>query len=362
MLNIRLAEINFCIDNKYSYIEDMCADYLTDEPAEITICVSDEQIDAEGEAEYDKGYLESLAIYRQIAEKIIEHDGFLLHGVVADIQGTGVAFLAKSGVGKSTHMALWKEVLGDKMTIVNGDKPLIRIIDGIAYAYGTPWAGKEKIQTNTRTQLKKICFIERAEENSCSEIQKDSVLEKLFSQIYKPKEGSKIVATMDLIEKVINSCLFYTIRCNKEIQAAQTAISAVLESDIEKCLRKNKVYITTTQGDSMAPMLETGDRVVIVPVTKPLKKYDVPVYRRGDHFTMHRIVKITSGGYVICGDNRTYLERDITDKDIVGVLDGFYKDGKFVDAKSPDFIKYGKLAVKSYWIRKIKQKILRTFR
>lgn len=362
MFNICLAEINFCIDNKYSYIEEMCKDYQTDEPAQVCVVATDDQINAEGDEGFDRGYLESLAIYRQIADKIIDYGGFLMHGVVADIQGSGVAFLAKSGVGKSTHTALWQEVLGEKMTVVNGDKPLIRIIDGVVYAYGTPWAGKEKNQTNTKTQLKKICFIERAEINSCAEISKETVLERLFTQIYKPKEGLKIAATMDLMEKVISNCRFYTIRCNKEIEAANVAIGVVMESDIEKSLRKNKVYITTTQGDSMAPMLKTGDKVVIVPVTEPLKKYDVPVYRRGDHYTMHRIVRITPDGYVICGDNRTYIERDITDADIVGMLGGFYKDGKFIDAKSPEFIKYGKTAVSGYWIRKIKQKILRAFR
>ena len=157
MINIRLAEINFCIANKYSYIEDMCKDYITENDADVTISVTDEEIYAEGSSdEYDVGYLESLAVYRKIAEKIIEYDGILLHGVVADVDGTGVAFLAKSGVGKSTHTALWQEVLGDKMTVVNGDKPLIRIIDDKIYAYGTPWAGKEKNQKNTKTNLKKI--------------------------------------------------------------------------------------------------------------------------------------------------------------------------------------------------------------
>lgn len=356
MINIRLAEINFCIDNRYKYIEEMCSDYLTDGAPDVTISVTEEQIDAEcTDGQYDKGYLESLAVYRQIAEKIIDYNGFLLHGVVIDVCREGIAFLAKSGVGKSTHTALWKEVLGERMTIINGDKPLIRIVDGEIRAYGTPWAGKEKMQTNAFTPLNKICFIERAKENSCTEIQREQVLEKLFFQIYRPKNGLKLAITMELIEKVIEKCEFYTIRCNREIQAAQVAIETLLESDIEQNLRKNKVYITVTQGDSMLPMLKTGDRVVIIPVTEPLKKYDVPVYRRGDHFTMHRIIKVTSKGYIICGDNRTYLERDIKDDDIIGVLGGFYKNGKFVDAKSCEFINYGKKAIRGYWLRRIKQ-------
>ena len=103
----------------------------------------------------DNGYLESLAIYRKIAEKVIEYNGFLLHGVVVEVNKCGIAFLARSGVGKSTHVMLWKELLKNKLTIINGDKPLVRIIDGKIFAYGTAWAGKEKLHKNTKTELRK---------------------------------------------------------------------------------------------------------------------------------------------------------------------------------------------------------------
>lgn len=44
----------------------------------------------------------------------------------------------------------------------------------------------------------------------------------------------------------------------------------------------------------MFPMVMEGkDTVIIVPPEFPLKKYDVPVYRRDGHYTMHRIVKVT---------------------------------------------------------------------
>ncbi len=362
-MNIRLADINFCIDNKYSYIEKMCEDYLHDGETSVTISVTDAEIDAEKTKDnFDKGYLESLAVYRKIAEILSDYDGFLMHGVAADVNGTGVAFLAKSGVGKSTHVNLWKQVLKEKITIINGDKPLVRNINGDIYAYGTPWAGKEGIHKNTKVKLSKICFVERSETNECINLQKKEVLERIFPQIYKPKETAKLLDVMELTEKLIEKCEFYLMRCNMEISAAEIAIAKVFESDIEKNLRESKIYITTTQGDSMYPMLKSGDKVVITAVNGPLKKYDIPVYRRGDHYTMHRILKVTKSGYIICGDNRTWLEKDITDKDIVGVLSGFYKDGKFVERGSKEFLRYAKNARKKITLRKFNEKILRIFR
>ena len=61
---------------------------------------------------------------------------------------------------------------------------------------------------------------------------------------------------------------------------------------LENSLKEKGIYVTLTKGNSMNPMLVEGrDRVIIVPPVFPLKKYDVPVYRKEGHYTMHRIVK-----------------------------------------------------------------------
>lgn len=125
---------------------------------------------------------------------------------------------------------------------------------------------------------------------------------------------------------------------------------------IEKSLKEDKIFICKTEGDSMYPMLLSGrDTVIIVPPDFPLKKYDVPVYRRDGHYTMHRIVKVTRKGYIICGDNRTNLERDITDKDIIGVLSAFYRDGEFVECTDKDYIRYAKKVCRNLPVRIIKK-------
>ena len=132
---------------------------------------------------------------------------------------------------------------------------------------------------------------------------------------------------------------------------------------IEKSLKENKIFIGKTQGDSMYPMLISGrDSVIIEPPVFPLKKYDVPVYRRDGHYTMHRIVKVTNKGYIICGDNRTHLERDITDKDVVGVLSAFYHNGKLIKCTDEDYIKYSKRICQTLPMRIIKKLIKRIFR
>ena len=126
-------------------------------------------------------------------------------------------------------------------------------------------------------------------------------------------------------------------------------------SNIEKVLAEKGVCITTTKGDSMNPMLVEGrDRVVVVPPVFPLKKYDIPVYRKLGHYTMHRIVKVTKNGYIICGDNRGVLEKNVKESDIIGVLGGFYQGDRYIDHTDEAFINYGINAVKGLTKRRIK--------
>ena len=134
-------------------------------------------------------------------------------------------------------------------------------------------------------------------------------------------------------------------------------------SNIEDVLKEKGIYVTTTKGDSMEPMLSEGrDKVVIVVPKFPLKKYDIPVYRKMGHYTMHRIVRVKKNGYIICGDNRDSLEKNISDSDIIGVLAGFYQGEKYIDATDKEFLRYGKDAVKKLPLRLTKSYIKRGIR
>ena len=134
-------------------------------------------------------------------------------------------------------------------------------------------------------------------------------------------------------------------------------------SNIEKVLAEKGICVTTTKGDSMNPMLVEGrDRVVVVTPEFPLKKYDIPVYRKMGHYTMHRIVKVTKNGYIICGDNRGTLEKNVKESDIIGVLNGFYQGDRFISCEDEEFLQYGKKAVRGLPMRLVKNFFRRAVR
>ena len=231
MFNIYIADLNICIENKYPLIEQMCQGYITkSKEYDFKVSVTDAEIRREDDGKgFHVSYLEILAVYRKIAEKIIEYKGFLMHGVVIETERQGIMFAAKSGTGKTTHALLWQKLLGDKMVFVNGDKPLIRIIGDEVYAYGTPWAGKENLHANMRTHLKTICFIERSDTNECIKLDRESIFKRLYVHLYKPENKPKLMEMFDMLDTFINKIDFYLIKCNKDLSAAENSYNTIFK-------------------------------------------------------------------------------------------------------------------------------------
>ena len=98
---------------------------------------------------------------------------------------------------------------------------------------------------------------------------------------------------------------------------------------IEEILNRNGSFICQTKGVSMEPLFKEGrDRVVIVPIKKRLKKYDVALFKRGEEYVLHRVLKVKKSGYKFVGDN-TLKSDFVLDKDVVGKAVGYFRGEKY---------------------------------
>lgn len=104
----------------------------------------------------------------------------------------------------------------------------------------------------------------------------------------------------------------------------------ILDIIKEKLNDEGKV-IFTPKGISMKPLLTGEESVVIEKITRKLKKNDLPfIYiKKTNSFIIHRVVKVENNGlYTTCGDNMIQKEYNISDNDILGIVTGYYKNGK----------------------------------
>lgn len=276
MFCVQIAEVLVAIENRYAFTEWLCADYIVDVlPDECTFSVSatPEEIAAENsdEGTFSPAYCESLVLYRKICTRMLDYDAFLFHAAIVSYAGRGFAFAAKSGTGKSTHVAQWMRALGGDVTVVNGDKPILRWRNGEVaeppdgtpsgegacactssavppseegvettcnqpvgefVAYGTPYCGKENWGQNTSVPLRAVCFIERCEPGEpdrLSRLEDDrEVVARIMNQILMPHDPALAVRQLDLLDRLVNSVPFYVLRCTPTPAAFDAAFQMTL--------------------------------------------------------------------------------------------------------------------------------------
>ena len=136
-----------------------------------------------------------------------------MHGAVVALDEASYMFIAKSGTGKSTHIQNWLENIGGAY-VVNGDKPFIIVGKDGALACGSPWAGKENLQTNAIVPLKSIVLLERASENHMERISAAQAFPFLLEQVHHPASREKMQKTLRLMQRMSSSVSFWRFQCN----------------------------------------------------------------------------------------------------------------------------------------------------
>ena len=118
----------------------------------------------------------------QFYQKMVEYGGFYLHASAVVLDGKAYLFSGNPGMGKSTHTRLWQTTFGPGARVINDDKPALRLIDGIWYAYGTPWCGKDGININEKAPVAGVCFLKQAPHNAIRRMSSQEALENILKQ------------------------------------------------------------------------------------------------------------------------------------------------------------------------------------
>lgn len=226
------AEIPVLAKYNHDYLEKQCVDYVTAKEPQMVIEVTKEDIvkermTADDGDIYPDGYLESLAFYRKFCEAVALQNILLFHSAAVEVDGKAYLFTAPSGTGKTTHISLWKKIHGEKMTIVNGDKPLLKVNSDEIIVYGTPWDGKERQSTNTCAKVAGICIITRGKENKINRITSSEALATLMSQTFRPASAESLKKTVEGVITLSAKIPVWKLECNISEEAARVSYEAM---------------------------------------------------------------------------------------------------------------------------------------
>ena len=109
------------------------------------------------------------------------------------------------------------------------------------------------------------------------------------------------------------------------------------KKSIEKLLAEGKVLRIKPEGYSMYPMFVPGRDEAVIKVAKPgsVRRGDVVLYRRKNGIlVLHRLKHRGKDGFYMLGDNQVKTEGPLKEKQIIGVLDGFIRNGKYINTNN----------------------------
>lgn len=229
-----IADLVTEFDPKYSHLSNLAEPfkYSGERNTDISLYLSDKYINSMLKKMVSGttiGAAEEFSYAGKFCKSIIKYNAMLIHSSAIEYKGKAYLFAADSGVGKSTHTALWRKAFGNDVKMINDDKPVVRILDGKAVAYGTPFDGGSGIANNISAPLGAVIFIERGENNSIRKAETPEILRKLYfstAHFVSRDTADKMLANF---EKLLSCTDFYVLTCNMDISAAYIARNAIIK-------------------------------------------------------------------------------------------------------------------------------------
>ena len=214
----------------YNELADRALPFLCNDAKSVDIRLSLDSAEVEKRAKL-YGFSIPLAEYQLSCEMfckaVLSFDAFVLHASAVLSDGSVYLFSAPSGVGKSTHAAIWKRCFNAE--IINDDKPLIRFINGTFTAYGTPWCGSGFERLNKSGKVKALFFIKRALENSVCRFDSEKALYLLLESMYRPADNSDMDSLITTLDAFLSKTRVLGLECNMKDEAARLALKTAKE-------------------------------------------------------------------------------------------------------------------------------------
>lgn len=159
-----------------------------------------------------------------------QNDTLLLHASVVEYEGKGYLFLGKSGTGKSTHSRLWMENI-EGARLLNDDNPVVRIIDGKPFVFGSPWSGKTPCYINRKIPVEAVVRLHQAPFNRITPLSSVKAYATILPSCSLMKWNHKMASDVHkTISRLIQNIGVYNMECLPDKEAALLCFHTVNNS------------------------------------------------------------------------------------------------------------------------------------
>ena len=231
---VRVADLLVDVVAKGDLTARICQPYLVDSAfTDISIYATPAQIKkkiASMPIPLTEEQAECICLHENLALKLVCHDAFVLHAALLSYKGRGYAIVAPRGVGKTVHAQMWQKRFGAEVTVVNGDKPILRRHpDGTYVAYGTPWCGKEGMGVNAAVPLCGICLLARGAKDIVRPVTPEGYVSGIIRQVVFPTDTPSMIRGAHLLGDLIRTVPAIAADCTPTENAADLVMRALTQ-------------------------------------------------------------------------------------------------------------------------------------
>lgn len=179
------------------------------------------------EEEQDSLFLAIRPVFLFLAQK---KGMFALHSASLLYLEKAWLFSGPSGMGKSTHTALWKKLFNTPF--LNGDLNLIGKEGDRFVVYGIPWCGTSEIFTTEKKELGGIVLLEKASEDTIVPLTKEQKTLRVMQRMISPPWTAELMQkNLTFAEKIAEEKPVYFLRCTKNDTAAEVMHQRITEDE-----------------------------------------------------------------------------------------------------------------------------------
>ncbi len=221
-----VIKISFCPNmpecHGIAYTDKPFEHFLKNDLGGVLIANSDwSDVTSYGYRENDKDFALPLSA---VCSRFSYYDALLAHASLVCYQDEGVLFVGYSGAGKTTQAELWQRYLG--ADIINGDKAVIRKINGKFYACGLPWKGSSDYCINKDVPLKAIVALKQAQKNSI--LPAEEKIELTMPHFFFPHWDKLCLDNaLSTFDSLLTSVPVYSLACRPDEEAVRLVLKTV---------------------------------------------------------------------------------------------------------------------------------------
>jgi hypothetical protein len=158
--------------------------------------------------------------------RLLFNKGLVLHASAVQFEGKGILFSAPSETGKTTQANLWCKEM--RATLINNDRPAVRLIDNEAYVYGTPWSGTISECNNSNAPLSAIVMLEQATENYICKLSTNDAILKLMPRCFLPYYDRDLMnIAISNLESILKKLPVYLLKCRPDREAVELVYKTI---------------------------------------------------------------------------------------------------------------------------------------